>query len=186
MESDGQLIEKIRAGHRNLFAELIEKYQDYAYRLAFRLLGEEEVSRDVVQNAFMKSYQKLSSFNPSYKFSTWLYRIVVNLSLDEIRRQKRQQYHYRQLNLMDRLTARRNPEDPEIKYSREEMVGLLRSLTGHLKPKQRVVFVLKDLNHLSLGEIREITGYGESLLKANLYHARKKLKTLIGNLPGME
>ncbi|MCK5079554.1 MAG: sigma-70 family RNA polymerase sigma factor, partial [Bacteroidales bacterium] len=80
-----KIIQKIQKGDKNAFRMLVEKYQQTAFRLAFRMLGDEDEARDVVQDSFIRIWEKFNTYNDKEKFTSWMYRIVSNRAIDSIR-----------------------------------------------------------------------------------------------------
>jgi RNA polymerase sigma-70 factor (ECF subfamily) len=164
-----------RACNREMaaFEELVRTYQPFAYRLAVRILCSETEAEDVAQEAFVRVWRNIERYDPSVLFTTWLYRIVTNLCLDTLRTRKRQRRGH------DRLSSDTDPpsgEDIEAAASTADLVRIIRSIAGDLPETQRLVFTLRDLQDLSIGEVREITGLSEASIKTNLHYARRTLR----------
>jgi RNA polymerase sigma-70 factor, ECF subfamily len=169
-----ELIERAKMGNINAFESIVKLYQQYAYAVAFKILCDAENSKDVVQESFVRIWKHLTNYNPNVKFSTWMYKIVVNLCYDKLRFAKRQNKIIEStIDDMDLLT---NNDNPETKYSDKEIAMLIIKISGDLSEKQRIVFVLRDLEEFSVNEVAEITGMPESSVKTNLVYARRKIK----------
>lgn len=163
-------------GDKTAFRKLVELYQSYAFALALRLLCNEEDAKDVVQECFIRVWNHLSKFNPNNKFTTWLYRIVTNLCYDRLKMKKR-----RRKVISTGLDDEYPVESPthhnvEYEYSNKELTKMIETLAEELKPKQRMVFILRDLQDLSMGEVSKIMGLSVSSVKSNLYHARQNIR----------
>lgn len=179
-----------RQGDTGAFRTLVETYQGYAFSLAVRFLGNEEDAQDVVQETFIRIWKHLSTFDFRCKFTTWMYRIVINLCHDRSKARNRQE---RLLNPGSpgnapvHMTAPLNLEDENIK---KELVTVITSLAEELTPRQRAVFVLRDLQDLGVAEVSQILGISKNSVKSNLSYARqnirKKLQQLERNSEGQK
>jgi RNA polymerase sigma-70 factor (ECF subfamily) len=170
------LVALSRGGDERAFEELVAGHQGYSYALAFRFLGNPEDAREVVQDAFLKVWTSLHAFDPARTFKTWLSRIVVNASLDKIRRLKRR----RALPLIENAAPDRasaNPENsPEREQARKELFGLVLEIAGRLPSRQRSVFILRDLEDLEMEEIASVLSISPAAVKSNLCHARRAVR----------
>ena len=157
------------------FRRLVEQHQSYAFALAFRLLGDGEEARDATQESFLRVWLHLREFKPGFRFTTWLYRIVVNISYDTLRSRKRR------LRVMENSTEREVAEpasgqDPETMTVNRDLAGHIRRLAGGLPPRQHMVFVLRDLQDQSIEEVGKILGMPAGSVKTNLSYARKWIR----------
>ncbi len=162
-------------GDSTAFGALVRATQSYAYALAFRFLCSEPDARDIVQEAFVKVWKHLGDYDSSKKFTTWLYAIVSNLSMDHIRSRTRRQGLFVSLSGEDPV----DPAGLETIHSNAELASIVQKLTGQLPPTQRLVFVLRDLQDLSVGEVVESSGLSEASVKTNLHLARKHIRELL-------
>ncbi len=165
------LIERSKAGDQTAFRRLVELHQSMVFRLAFRLLCNEEDARDATQEAFIRAWTRLRSFDTSRTFSTWIYAITSNYCLDRLKAAKRWE-SFETENLKEAL----NPETPETLLLNRELGEKIRLLTSELSPKQKLIFTLSALEDLSVPEIVQITGMTRHQIKSNLHFARKKIK----------
>jgi RNA polymerase sigma-70 factor (ECF subfamily) len=170
MEID-TLIGKSKNGDTEAFGQIVTGFRDMVFRLAFRLLCDGEEAKDAVQDTFVKAWSSLKRYDPRYSFSTWLYRIATRVCYDRLRAAER------------RRTERRLPQEygdtaanAEDRLINEELRNTILSLTEGLSPRQKLVFTLSDLEGLSAGEIRTMTGLSLSSIKSNLYLARKQIR----------
>ena len=155
-----------------IFREWVNQYYEFGFRIAFRILGNLEESRDIVQDSFLKVWLKYDLYDNKLKFSTWLYRIITNLCLDRLRRKKIIDTHASQGKnscAEELFSVEKQMEDKEIRDA-------LNKLSEHLSPKQKIVFVLRDLEELEMSEVCNITNMNEDQVKSNLYHARKAIR----------
>jgi len=159
------------------FRTLVDTFQKYAYALAFRILGEEEESKDAVQEAFIRVWQHRGKYDPKVRFTTWLYTIVTRLCYDKLRGMRRRNTVPFGDGEASHCGDASSGDDAERLYSNKEIAALVNRLSRQLPPKQRVVFVLRDLQGLSVREVAGILRISESSVKANLVYARKFLRS---------
>jgi RNA polymerase sigma-70 factor (ECF subfamily) len=171
---DIQLIEECRGGNFNNFRKLVELTSPFAYSVAFRMLGNEDQAKDVVQETMVTIWQKLKKIKSAEVYKTWIYRIVVNKCYDVMRKRKRNPEFVADEQTW-RLISNRISEAPSAALENGETSKIIGILTERLSSKQKAVFVLSDLEGLSNNEVSEITGISKSAVKANLYHARKSI-----------
>lgn len=165
-------------GDLEAFRRLIESHQHYVFSLAFRLTGDSDDAEDIVQETFVRVWTHIRRFDFRSKFTTWMYRIVVNLCHDLFKQRRRReqsmQSHWRTIEGVD-LEA----DNIEIAGEMKQLANLVVSLAGHLPPRQREVFVLRDLQELSVAEVADILGVSKSAVKANLSYARQNIRRLM-------
>ncbi len=156
------------------FRILIDKYSGFAFSVAFRIMNDEEESKDIVQESFISVWNKIGKFNIGGNFSNWLYRIIVNKCYDSLRRKKRVTMIYPDDNnwVLPYLLSDNNPE---TEINNEETGKIIQLLTNRLSAKQKVVFILSELEGLSHDDISEITGMAKTTVKSNLNHARRNI-----------
>ena len=179
-----KIIQKIQKGDKNAFRMLVEKYQQTAFRLAFRMLGDEDEARDVVQDSFIRIWEKFNTYNDKEKFTSWMYRIVSNRAIDSIRALKRRPVISLEKLIPETLATRENGID--IVLENREAGELIRSITSGLPEKQQLVFSLRDLQGLSPKEVQDISGMTETAIKSNLYHARKTIREKLTGILSFE
>lgn len=171
---DIQLIEECRGGNFDNFRKLVELSSPFAYSVAFRMLGNEDLAKDVVQDTMVTIWQKLKKIKSAKVYKTWIYRIVVNKCYDEMRKRKRNPEFVADEQTWE-LISNMISEGPSAAFENSETSKIIGILTERLSSKQKAVFVLSDLEGMSNDEISEITGISKSAVKANLYHARKSI-----------
>ncbi len=154
----------------------MEEYQGYAFSVAFRILCDEEEAKDVVQESFIRIWSSLSRYNREMKFTTWMYSIVAHLCYDKLRTRKKR--GTAALDAVDPslLASVAVEHNPERLYSNKELASVIEMLTDKLPPKQRIIFVLRDLQGLTVREVSEILRLSENSVKVNLVYARKFLR----------
>jgi len=166
------LIIKAQKGDFRAFRMLVEANQGFAYAVAKKILYSEEDALDATQESFIKMWKNLKQFKHSFKLKTWLYRIVTNTCIDMLRATH---------NTADPLVKADSIVMEDLQYSEKrsddmEMVEIVHSLLQKLPPIQKVVFVLRDIEGMSVTETAEILDYSPEIIKSNLYHARVKMR----------
>ena len=181
------LVERARAGDAQAFTKLVEKYDRKIYRLAKHITQNDEDAEDVLQESFMKAYSNLDSFQGQSKFYTWLVRIAVNEALMKLRKRKSDRTvsldepHETEEDTVTREIAVWD-DDPEKKYSREELRDILEKSVDSLKPGFRTVFILRDIEELSTEETAEALGISVPAVKSRLLRARLQLRERLTRL----
>jgi RNA polymerase sigma-70 factor (ECF subfamily) len=176
-----ELLERCRRAEPGAFEELVERTQRQVFTLAYRLTGDRHEAEDVAQEAYLRAFRSMGGFREDARFETWLYRIVTNAAMTQMRKKGR----FGVLLAEDREQA--TPE-PEVRPMDEaiERDELKRAL-AELPPATRAIVVLKDVYGLSVQEIAKDAGLTEGAVKLRLHRARKRLKeTLYGAHPGHE
>lgn len=158
-------------GNTEAFGFVVEKLRQPLFRLAFRLLCDEEDAKDAVQDTFVKAWLAMGKYDPEQRFETWIYRIAVNVCYDRMRAGRRRKVYGRPAGDYADDAA-----DTEAKLVNRELRESIMSLTQGLSVKQKLVFTLADLEELSTEEIRKATGLSTASVKSNLYLARKHIR----------
>ncbi len=173
-EADDRVLAKAaRAGDEQAFALLVKRHQGGVRRLAARILLDEEEARDIAQLAFIKAWENLSRYDPSWCFSTWLYRIAANLAIDALRaRGSRDRTHQTHLRLVGEDEA---PKAPQL-LQEKEVESIFRQLAQALPPAQRQAFVLREVEGLSTSEVARIMGCTETTVRNHVFAARATLR----------
>jgi RNA polymerase sigma-70 factor (ECF subfamily) len=175
------LVDRARAGDAAAFTDLVEKYERKIFRLAKHITQNDEDAEDVLQESFMKAFSNLDSFQGQSKFYTWLVRIAVNEALMKLRKRKSDRtVSLDEPHETDEDTVTREiavwDDDPERRYSRDELRGILERAVESLKPAFRTVFVLRDIEELSTEETAESLGISIPAVKSRLLRARLQLR----------
>ena len=170
------LIARSRGGDYQAFEELILEHQGYSYALAVRFLGNPEDAREVVQDVFLRIWTRLHLFDPARAFQVWLNRIIVNACLDRIRDRKRKAALFMNRDFMrDEPTG--DPQNgPEQEHAKRELFGQVVKIAEYLPPRQRAVFVLRDLEDMEMEEIAATLAMSSGTVKSNLCHARRAIR----------
>ena len=182
------LIRRAQEGDRSAFDALIRLYDQNVLRLALQVVGSPEEARDLYQEAFLKVYRSIRHFRSEAKFSTWLYRVVMNVCLDHLRRQ-----HTRK-EVQVPMVEEGEPEffqtvpddrptlDPERTTHSKEIGQRIQVALDRLNPRERMVFELKHYQGLKLRAIGEICNTSEQTVKNCLFRATQKLRVELGDL----
>lgn len=175
-QSDLALVEEVRNGKRQAFTELMRRYQQRVYWVARRIVGSHAEADDIAQETFIKAYLALGDFRGDASFFTWLYRIAVNLSLNAIRKRQLMSY-LRESDIVNRLFPA--AEDPAADVEFQETESKLQKAVASLPEKQRAVFVMRYYDEMSYEEIAEVLKTSVGGLKANYFHALKKVQEMM-------
>jgi RNA polymerase sigma-70 factor, ECF subfamily len=169
-EPDEALVVRCLGGEVAAFETLVSRYQRVLFNAAYRLLGDREDARDVAQAAFVKAYEKLGSFDPHYRFFSWIYRIAVNEALNTRERRRPS------APLVGELPGGGGVDEALAARERKDSVqaALLR-----LNADDREVIVLRHFAELSYAEIGETLGLAEKTVKSRLHEARQRLGRLL-------
>ncbi len=178
---DHDLLKKFQGGDESAFNIIVRRYQEKIYWTAKRFLGDHDEADDVVQEVFVKAYSAFKDFRGESGVYTWLYRITVNLSLNAIRRKK-----VRDFLRLDELLTPHDSETPtpvEV-MEHEEQQKLIERAISQLPEKQKKVFVLRYYEEMPYEEISSILKTSIGGLKANYFHAVKKIGAFVKNAHG--
>lgn len=166
--SDSELVQRCLDGNRNAFAVLIERYEKPVYNVALRMLKNGQDAEDVAQTVFLKAFEKLSSFNPDYKFFSWLYRMTVNESINWSK--KRRPSEELPVHMVDAGGG------PAEELARRELSDQVGEALLMLSPEDRAIIVLKHFQGFPYRDIAYILDTTEKTVKSRLYTARQRLK----------
>jgi RNA polymerase sigma-70 factor (ECF subfamily) len=172
----------LHAGDRQEFARLVEAYSGLLYRLAIKMVGNETDAEDVLQNTFLKAFQHMNEFEGRSSVSTWLYRIAANEALMMLRKRRPE-------TPFSDMATEDDDKDifesvhftdwcclPEDEYLTTESQAALDRAVQHLPEKLRIVFILRDLENLSIQETSQSLGLSETAVKTRLLRARLHLR----------
>jgi len=175
------LVARAREGDTRAFGELVRRYEGKIFRLAQHITQNREDAEDVLQETFLKAYEHLDQFKGDSKFYTWIVRIAVNQALMKLRRRKTD----KSVSLDETIDTGEDTitreiaawdEDPEQRFSREELGEILDSAVDSLEPPYRSVFVLRDIEELSTEETAEALNLSVPAVKSRLLRARLQLR----------
>ncbi len=182
-DNDHELIRQSIQGDLTAFRRLVERHQPYAYSLAYRSLLHRQEAEDIVQDTFIKVWLNLRYFDFRGKFTTWVYRIVVNLCIDRLK--SKNKFAGYPASSTENSREWVSQHDEMEKLEEKDLAEHIKMLADHLSPKQRMVFMLRDLQDLSIEEVCQVMQISEGSVKTNLYYARNAIRlNLIKNGEG--
>lgn len=167
---DAGLIQQSLDGNPEAFGTLVTRYQHVMYTVALRMLGNAEDAQDVTQDAFVKAYRQLATFDSNYRFFSWMYRIVINESFNVIRSRHPQE------PIDVELAGNGDPFDSALAVERQEQIE---AALQRLTPEYRAVVVLRHYAGQSYGEIATALDIPEKTVKSRLYSARQLLGEML-------
>jgi RNA polymerase sigma-70 factor (ECF subfamily) len=178
---EAALVARAKAGDMDAFSNLVQHYDRRVFRMAKQITQNDDDAEDVLQESFLKAYSHLDDFQGNSKFYTWLVRIAVNEALMKLRKRRSD----RTVPLDDPIDTGEDSvareiavweDNPEQKYSREEMAAILDQAVQSLKPAYRTVFILRDIEEMSIEETAEALNLSISAVKSRLLRARLQLR----------
>lgn len=184
---ESALVARAKAGDAGAFSDLVSHYDRRIFRMAKQITQNDDDAEDVLQETFLKAYTHLDNFQGNSKFYTWLVRIAVNEALMKLRKRRSD----RTVPLDEPIDTGEDEvpreiavwdENPEESYSREELGNILEQAIESLKPAYRTVFVLRDIEELSIEETAEALGLSISAVKSRLLRARLQLREKLTRL----
>jgi RNA polymerase sigma-70 factor, ECF subfamily len=179
IRTDEELVARATAGDVDSFNQLVSRWERTIYALAYRTLGREEDARDIVQEAFLRAYRGLRGFKGEAKFSSWLYRITLNLCRDWIRRERRAPVVQppEGTDAVDLADAQAAPtESVEDLVARREMSRAVSRAMAELPEEQRIAIMLKEYHGLTFQEIADQLNCPLSTVKTRLYQGLSVLR----------
>ena len=182
--TEQELVARAKRGDQDAFAQLVETNQNKIYSLAYRMAGNPEDAADLAQEAFLRAWRTLPSFQGDSSFSTWLYRLTSNLCIDFLRKEKRRKSAVAVASLDDEESAA--PTDvpdhrfnPEQELERKELRDAVGQALLKLSDEHRQVLILRELDGLSYAEIAERLNLGEGTVKSRIARARLSLRNIL-------
>jgi len=178
---ESELVAKAREGDLTAFNQLVNRYERKIFRLAKHITRNDEDAEDVLQDTFLKAFEHLGDFHGQSKFYTWIVRIAVNESLMKLRKRKSD----KTVPLDEPVDTGEDTvvrevavweENPEQRFSREELGDILEQAIDSLRPAFRTVFVLRDIEEMSTEETAEALGISVPAVKSRLLRARLQLR----------
>ena len=187
-QNEQVLVDEARGGNTGSFSALVERYQERAIHAAYSMVGNLEDARDIAQEAFVKAYGSLAGFKAESKFYTWFYRILVNQCKDFLRKKKLRQtfsfwFSEEEEDTMDpvAMIPDKSKDASETLLNRE-LGSQVEEAMETLPFRQKTVFVLRYLEGLGLSDIAETLHITVGAVKANLWQASQKMRTILGGI----
>lgn len=181
-----KLVEDARRGDANAFRELVRKNQRRAYAVALGMLHDPDDARDVTQEAFLKVHKNLATFEGDAQFFTWMYRIVMNLCIDHLRKRRGEKVEFddamanHEIEDDSGIAPRRTGFDPAKALSDKELRGRITAALSKLSAAHRAVLLMREVDGLSYQEMADQVGVSIGTIMSRLFHARKNMqKTLL-------
>lgn len=191
VDPDRDLVTRCQKGQPAAFDELVRRFQDRVFNIAFRMLREREVAEEIAQDVFVSVYQHIEGFQGNSKFSTWLFRVVANHCHNKskyLRRRKHKQQDSIDAPIEgeDGELKRELPDDPgrspEELATRRKMNEAIQEAISHLDEDHRVIVLLRDVEDMSYEEIGEVLGLPEGTVKSRLHRARNELRARLSRM----
>lgn len=185
-DAESSIIARVQAGDREAFRPLVEQHSRSVFRLAYRMTGNQSDAEDVVQEAFLRAFKQIHTFDHSAAFGTWLYRIAANYALDLMRSRQRhrsQESVDSEIFLASRAAAAGDPLPDRLAYGgqlRHHVDAALQSLSE----QERTAFVLRHFEGQSIEEIGLTLGLGSSAAKHSIFRAVRKLRRALEPVVG--
>lgn len=180
------LLNACQRGDEDAYRLLFEEYHQRVFHVAFRFCGNIQEAEDITQEVFLKVFRDVSNFRGDSGFFTWLYRITVNVCLDNNRSRQRREKHLAEENTsMDLLkdTAAEHGRDPSShQIWQDELQQNLQTALNQMNPKLRTVIVLNHLQGLSYQELAKIIGCSKGTISSRLNRARRQLKRILSHM----
>jgi RNA polymerase sigma-70 factor (ECF subfamily) len=170
-KDDKDLVRECLDGSNNAFKEIVEKYYKVVYRLAFRILQNTDDAEEITQTVFVKAYENLNTYNSSYKFFSWIYRITVNETLNFSKKQSFTEKISEEYSLID--------EKPDEIYDRCELGEKIQEALMEIDMLYRLPVVLKHFLDYSYKELSYLLGVPEKTVKSRLFTGRQLLKDIL-------
>lgn len=170
--TDHQLIEQIKRGDRASFTQLVNRHKHYALTIARRITLVPEDAEEVAHDAFIKAFESLKQFKNESKFTTWFYRIVVNMAISRVRKKK---LDTQEISPGHERVAGDSSNAFEIK----DRMDMLHAALAQMSADDRMIITLYYLDELEMDEVAEISGFDKNNLKVKLHRARKRLGEIL-------
>ena len=183
--TDEYLVAEVQAGDQSAYAVLVERYSDYVFTIAVRIIGDEDDAADIAQEAFVRAYKAIGRFRGDSKFSSWLYRIAANRALTHLKRKKRRPQTV-DIDLgayieADALVSG-SRDDPGQHVLDQEFRRAIRGAVSKLPVQYRTVITLFYLEEKSYNEVAEMLGIPMGTLKTHLHRGRAMLRGVLEEL----
>ncbi len=180
--SDEELVTRSIGGDADSFNQLVLRWERPIYALAYRQLGREEDARDVCQETFLRAFRAIGGFRGQAKFSSWLYRIALNLCRDWVRRQRRTPVVQmpEDMDVIETVMAREPVESIEDVVGRHDLTKRVEKAMAKLPEEQRTAIIMKEYHGLTFQEIADLVGCPLSTVKTRLYQGLAVLRRELG------
>ena len=177
LDNQHQLIARLKQHDRAAFNEMVGAYRERGFAIAYRMVGNGEDAKDVLQEAFIRVFTHINRFKEKAHFHTWVYRIVVNCAWDQLRKRKRNKMETIESVHASEVRDEVHRDDTVFDH---ELAGTIDACTRRLPERQRTCFILKYKNGLTVSEIAETIGCNQSTVKVHLFRALGKMRAQLG------
>ena len=182
--SDNELIRRTLEGDDESFSQLVERHKDFVYTMTVRILKNEQLAEEVAQDSFLRAYKSLKTFKHESKFSTWLYRICYNLSLNALAKENRDRTLFSDRDIEETQSVQNISKETEspLRYAENcDLSNIVNGCIDELPTKYGSILSMYHLSQLKYEEISIVTGLPIGTVKSHLYRARNLLKKLIND-----
>lgn len=186
-KNDSSIVRAVLAGDKDAYGDLVRAHSATVFRVAFRIAGNEADAEEIVQEAFLRGYQRLESFQQNSAFGTWIYRIAVNCALNRISRPGIEaEYRHGEENSPEEKTVQvaARDADPERVLLSREISAVQQMAMQRLTPTEKSAFVLRHFEERSTNEIAEVLGVAPNAAKQTIFRAVQKLRQELAPLRG--
>lgn len=188
--TDTDLIELARKGSEKAYRELLGRYQRPVFSLVYRMVRDRELAEDIAQETFVKVFNHLANYNPKYKFSSWIFKIASNLSIDYLRKREPETVSLdgsRHASTADeieatRITVESKDENPEEFLEAKQLGAEIERAIEQLRPEYRTAILLRHVEGRAYEEIAEIMDVPLGTVKTYIHRARGELRSTLAHL----
>ena len=185
--TDRQLVELALAGRQSAYREVLSRYERPIFSLVYRMVRDRSLAEDLSQEAFVKAFQALDRYDPSYKFSSWIFKIANNLTIDHLRKRRIDTVSIdgsphatsAEQQAQTRLVVESGDENPLEYVENRELGGLIEEAIGELRPEYRTAVLLRHVEGYAYDEIAQIMEIPLGTVKTYLHRARAELKVAL-------
>ena len=174
--SEEQIIEKIKKGDKQLYEQIVRKYNQRLYRVARAIIRNESDIEDVIQDTYLKAYLALAKFENRSQFSTWITRILINNANERLRKRDRETTVDNFVEMQEKFESSSEKESPHFTVSNNELKKVLEEAIDSLPENLRTVYMLREVEGMSVAETSECLGLSEENVKTRLHRAKAFLK----------
>ena len=174
--SDRELLDALQRDEELALDEIIGRKTRPLTQVVYRILHDEEEARDVVQMAFLRLWENRRRYDPRWSPNTWIYRIATNLAIDHLRARKSREKHQEPYRMHLSQVGSRQSEKGLAALQQQEVTEIFQRLAAELTEKQRLAFLLREVEGLSSAEVAEILSCQESTVRNHVFNARKALQ----------
>lgn len=168
---DRVLVEEVLRGNHGAFAELVDRHQTSLFNTALRMTGDYEEARDLTQEVFIKAYNNMKTFRPEHRFFSWIYRMLINSTLNSLKKSQRQTALKMEVVSKDML--------PDEEFNRLRLSQRIDCALMELTFNSRIVIVLRHFNDMSYDEMSDALALPLKTVKSRLYSARQTLANIL-------